>query len=303
MENNSSLKETFKSSDTEEFLDIYFYRPFGYIMAVAASKLNITPNAITYFSILVGVTAGHLLFYEEMILNIGGVLLLIWAEALDSTDGQLARIRNMKSRYGRILDGFAGNLWFLSIYIHLCLRMIVYYDYSPWVFLIAVIAGVSHSFQSAYADYFRNFYLFFVHGKNNSEIDNSEKLQKEYDEMKWSNQPFKKFLMRIYVNYTVEQELFAKNTIELYKNSKSKFAEKIDDKFSQKYRKIFKPLIKYFNILTTNTRLIILFISVSSGYYMFYFYFELTVLNLLLVYTIYKHEKQSKELLNSLKSA
>lgn len=303
MENNSAVKKTFKSSDTEEKLDVFFYRPFGYVMALAAKKFNITPNAVTYFSILVGVAAGHMFYYEDLLLNVIGILLLIWAEALDSTDGQLARITNTKSRFGRILDGLGGNLWFLSIYIHICLRMINFHDYSPLVFGIALIAGLSHSFQSAYADYFRNFYLFFVYGSKSSEIDSSKRLKEEYDSISWSKAPFNKLLMRVYLNYTMEQEMLSKKTRALYKAVKDKYADKVDEKFIQVYRSKFKPMIKYFNVLTTNTRMIILFIAILTGYYMYYFYFELTVLNILLIYTVSKHEKQSEQMLDMLKSA
>ena len=46
----SDIKQQYKSSlksmDTEETLDLMFYRPIGYMWAVLCAKVGITPNAI-----------------------------------------------------------------------------------------------------------------------------------------------------------------------------------------------------------------------------------------------------------------
>lgn len=56
-------------------------------------------------------------YFDNIIYTICGILLLIFANILDCVDGQLARLTGIKSAIGRILDGFAGDLWFASIYI------------------------------------------------------------------------------------------------------------------------------------------------------------------------------------------
>ncbi len=54
------------------------------------------------------------------------------------------------------------------------------------------------------------------------------------------------------------------------------------------------PLLKYTNILSFNTRVIVLFISLFIGMPWLYFVFELTVLNILLVYMVWRHETNCK---------
>lgn len=49
-------------------------------------------------------------------MNLIGMFLLIWANWYDCADGQLARMTGQKTLIGRILDGFAGDVWFFSIY-------------------------------------------------------------------------------------------------------------------------------------------------------------------------------------------
>ncbi len=287
-----SIKSTYKAKDTEEIIDRIFYRPLGYVMALASKSVGLTPNAVTIISIFVGVAAGHFFYYSDITLNLYGIALLILANAMDSADGQLARITNTKSRIGRILDGFGGNLWFVSIYFHLYFRLISN-GYDPFILLFILIAGISHSFQSAYADYYRNYYLMFVHGNNIGEIDESTKLKEDYKELRWLKNFPQKFLMRVYLNYTIQQELFSKNIIKLYRLTKEKLNISTHSQLSSIYRLLNKQLIKYFNILTTNTRMIFLFFTLFIKLPELYFLFELTLLNILFVYVILKHEKNS----------
>ena len=84
------IESTLKSLDTEEFIDIHFYRPIGYRWALFFNKLGVSPNAITVASIFIGIVAGICFYYQSLTINIIGMLLLIWANSYDSADGQLA---------------------------------------------------------------------------------------------------------------------------------------------------------------------------------------------------------------------
>ena len=103
-----SLESTLKSLDTEEFIDIHFYRPIGYQWALFFNKLGVSPNSITIASIFIGIAAGICFYFQSLAINVIGMLLLIWANSYDSADGQLARMTGQKSALGRILDGAAG---------------------------------------------------------------------------------------------------------------------------------------------------------------------------------------------------
>ena len=102
-----SLESTLKSLDTEEFIDIHFYRPIGYQWALFFNKLGVSPNSITIASIFIGIAAGICFYFQSLAINVIGMLLLIWANSYDSADGQLARMTGQKSALGRILDGAA----------------------------------------------------------------------------------------------------------------------------------------------------------------------------------------------------
>ena len=299
--NVSKIKSTYKSEDTEEFLDKLFYRPIGYVMAVVSKSLGLTPNIVTFISIIFGVTAGHLFFYQNVKINLIGVFLLIIAESLDAADGQLARMTNLHSRYGKIFDGVAGNLMFVSIYLHMSARFVIEGG-TPWIFGIAVVSGLSHSFQSAMSEYYRNFYLFFTTSENIGGIDELEDVQKTYKTLSWIKDTVKKTLLRLYINYTVQQRSLSKSVLILYQYIVHQLNGIVPEQLKAEYRKLNKPMIKYGNILTTNTRMFVLFITIFWANILYYFLFELIVLNLLLFYFTIKEEKISSYLLNFTKN-
>lgn len=53
-----NYQDSLKSLDTEENIDLAFYRPIGYMWACLAARSGITPNAITIASIFLGIGAG-----------------------------------------------------------------------------------------------------------------------------------------------------------------------------------------------------------------------------------------------------
>ena len=72
-----TFESTLKSSDTEETIDIYFYRPIGFRIALLCRYLGITPNPVTIASIFIGVAAGILFYYETFTLSYIGIGLFL----------------------------------------------------------------------------------------------------------------------------------------------------------------------------------------------------------------------------------
>ena len=63
---STSYRDSLKSLDTEEHIDLWFYRPIGYAWAKLAAKLGVTPNAITIASIFLGIGAGVAFYFNEL---------------------------------------------------------------------------------------------------------------------------------------------------------------------------------------------------------------------------------------------
>ena len=208
------LKASFKSEDTEEWLDVHFTRPIGLAFALMWEKLGVHPNAITILSIFLGVGAGWMFHYDDFMSNVWGVVLLMFANFCDSTDGQLARLTGKKTLVGRVLDGFSGDVWFFAIYLAIVVRLwnepIPFLEGEKWdifIFLICLYAGVfSHSPQSSLADYYRQIHLYFLLGKKGSELDDSASQMKKYEELTWTGNFIGKLFYKNYTAYCRSQE-------------------------------------------------------------------------------------------------
>ena len=303
----TSFRDSLKSLDTEETIDIYFYRPIGYAWALLAKKLGVTPNAITIASIFLGIGAGVAFYFPVLWINLIGILLLVWANSFDSADGQLARMTKQYSRLGRILDGLSGDIWFATIYVAICLRETVtseFFQAHHWViWVMAVCAGICHAKQAASADYYRQFHLYFLKGKEGSELENSSELREKLAALSWKHDFWKKLVLSSYTNYTANQESNPRAMQQLRAELHRRFPDgNIPQSFRDDFRRLSLPLMKYTNILSFNWRSIILFISILCLMPWLYFAAELTIFNLILIYMNVRHENICRRLTDDLRN-
>lgn len=273
------FKSSLKSLDTEEHIDLWFYRRIGWAEAKLAARLGISPNAITVASIFIGIAAGVCFYPSNIWINIGGLLLLMLANSFDSADGQLARMTRQYSQLGRILDGVAGNLWFITIYVCICLRTnhtVSYFELHPWqIWLIAVASGCCHVFQAAMADFYRQMHLRAVNGT--SEYEDSAAIK----DKALNSRGIKRFFMLCYWRYTRWQEALTPNALRLCAGGV----------LPEEFREGSLPLMKWANVLTFNWRSITLAICLLCGTPWVYFICELTLGNLILAQMILRHER------------
>jgi phosphatidylglycerophosphate synthase len=197
-----NVRATLKAREIEETLDVYFYRPLGYVVARIGYALGVSPNSVTIAGMLLGLVGSHCFLSPLVSVNMWGMALLVTAETFDAADGQLARMSGRFSPFGRILDGIGSNVIFASIYVHLWLRLSATLGWL-WPTLFILAAGVSHSMQCAVADYYRNAYLLAVLGEGEQEP--SARVEGQYAALTWRRQPAQKFLMRFYLNYVTSR--------------------------------------------------------------------------------------------------
>ncbi|MCM1482958.1 MAG: CDP-alcohol phosphatidyltransferase family protein [Muribaculaceae bacterium] len=303
----AEYRASLKSADTEEHIDLAFYRPIGFAWACLFRSLHVTPNAVTIMSIFIGIAAGVCFYYTDMWVNVAGMLLLMWANSYDSADGQLARLTGQHSALGRILDGVAGDFWFASIYIAICLRTnmtVGFFAGHTWIiWTVAVLAGICHAKQAAVADCYRQFHLYAVKGRAGSELDSSVELKKKYDAMSWGKDFFRKLIQGVYYCYTLNQEKTTPAMQQLRLMLRSRYPDGVlPENVAAYLRKLSFPLCKWENFMTFNWRTIFLFASIFAGMPWLYFVAELTVFNAVLVYTICRHESLCRTMMHYLRT-
>ena len=292
----SRVEATYKAREVEGVLDLYFFRPIGFRLAQFFERLKMTPASVTWLAGLFGVVAGHLYYYRDLRINIVGMAFQFCANALDNADGQLARLTHRESQEGRIIDSIADHLGFLSIYVHLTLRYLAEGS-SPAICLLALAAGISHALQGAAADYYRSTYLYFVTNRARLRLDSASALRSDYQKLSWRSEPWNRFLLALYLNFTRQQEMLAPHLKKLRDTTSQLFYGEIPSWLRTRYRNLISPTFRWWRLLMTNTRMLVLFALLFIGQPIYYFWFEFIPLNLLFVYLIIRQENMSESLL------
>lgn len=292
---SATVEKTYKAPELEGWIDIYFYRKVGFQLARLFATSGMTPTAVSVIGCISGVIAGHFYYYRDLRLNIFGMLLHIAANAFDNADGQLARLTNQTSRMGRLIDGMADHLVWLSIYFHLALRCVT--EGSPLaIAVLALAAGLSHGCQAAAADYYRSGYLYFVRGRARSGLDSSLDLRTEFQRLRWRDQPWQKILLAFYLNFTLQQERLAPGLQRLHQVIEHAFSEEIPLWLRDGYRQLARPFLVWWRLLMTNTRMLLLFLLLLIGRPIWYFWVEVSLFNFLLVYLLWQQENALRSL-------
>ena len=293
------LNASIKSQDTEEWLDMRFNRPVGLVMALAGKRLGVHPTAITVVSVVLGVAAACMFAHTDVWHNVAGVVLLMFANFCDSADGQLARLADKKTLVGRVLDGFAGDIWFFCIYAALCVRMMwqpmpgTDVVWGVWIWVLAFIAGVlCHSPQSSLADYYRQIHLFFLKGKEGSELDTYASQRAIYDGLSKHGPLIEKAFYFNYANYCKSQERRTPEFQKMMAAIRGKFGDvsAMPEALREEFLDGSRPLMKYTNILTFNVRAICIYVTCLAGCPWMYMLFEIIVLTILYIYMHKRHE-------------
>jgi hypothetical protein len=284
---NKKYESSLKSIETENFTDRIFYRPIGFRLACLLLPTRITPNMVTLISIVIGASAGYMFHYPDIVYNVYGILLLIFANILDCTDGQLARLSGNKSAIGRILDGLAGDVWFTVIYTALAFRLSLEYGTS-WFYAVAFVSGLSHLGQANITDYYKTAHLYFISKEKGSEFQTIEQVRMRHKTMKPG---INKVFYLLYRLYTLIQVKATPTLQRMLVSLHGKYGDDIPQDIRLAFRKKSCRLMKYINLMTFNGRTAILFIVLFTGFVWIYFIYEIIFLNIVLAFAMKKHER------------
>lgn len=110
-----------EKNKTDGILDHLLYRPISYPLTWLMLNLQIQPNSISYFSIVVCFTGLVLSFGNTPIFRFCGILCFFLFAVLDCVDGNMARTMNLKNikrvnaRFGSCVDSIAGYCAYTAI--------------------------------------------------------------------------------------------------------------------------------------------------------------------------------------------
>jgi len=292
-----------KGQEVEEWVDLRFFRPIGIRIARALAPTSVSPDQVTLWSLIVGLAAGHCFVYASPWINLLGFALFIVSDLFDSADGQLARLRGTSTQFGRILDGLSDNARFANLYIHVIVRLVHVDGWSVWPALVlAVAAGLSHSWQSAAIDCIRNAYL-ELGVASGGELDLPEDLS--HTEGQSSSGARRDSLLRrvgraAYRAYVRRQQLLCPVTMRLVRRVRALEAEGATDMVTRaraEFRESERVVVRQCAWLGQNIRFPLVAIPGMLGSVAGFLWLTVLPLNLILVALLVTHERRAQRVL------
>ena len=198
----TDYKNSLKSFDVEEIIDLIVFRPISFLFVKLIYSTNITPNQISVVSMFFGLLAGVMLGFGKYEFIIIGAALVFLSNMLDCADGQLARLKKNGTKIGRIIDGFIDYATGLSVFLGLGFAVSYITGNYLYGWALSLIGGFSRVLQNMFFDYYRNMYLKYVYNRGSDiemEIIEFTDEKKRIDELK--GQLLEKFLVNLYLKY------------------------------------------------------------------------------------------------------
>lgn len=145
------LRSAQKSSTGAPLYSVAVNRPLGRIFAAAAHQVGMTPNGVTALSAVFTFSGIALIALGRPTWSTGVLIaaLLVIGYALDSSDGQLARLRGGGSLLGEWLDHVVDSLKVVSLHLAVLVMAYRYFETPTWWLLVPLgfaIVTVVHFF-------------------------------------------------------------------------------------------------------------------------------------------------------------
>lgn len=290
------FKQSIKSFDTEEKIDLFFYRPAGFAIAKIAKFVRMTPTQLTLIGMVLGVYGG-ILFYERdnTLALIAACFLFVLSGVFDSSDGQLARMTKQSSKIGLVLDGICDNVVFGATY--LASSSALTFMYGHWIFFVAVLAGIGHSFQSAVLDFYHREYLYFGYGKVDADYYNPS-VEEARHEIIHGNTAVERLMAKLRFNWIRQQQFLSSRSDSERKQMRMIVTgtnEELKECFCLAYRKYNLKMLSWWRLNGTNFHTIcIIFFTFLRRFDLYLILVDIVFLNVAMI-VIRKFQRRQDE--------
>ncbi|MBN2571354.1 MAG: CDP-alcohol phosphatidyltransferase family protein [Ignavibacteriales bacterium] len=264
-----------KNIEIEEVADLIFFRPIAIFFVKVFYLLPITPNQISFISMLFGISSGVFLAQgtKESFL-IGGILVLL-AQVIDCCDGMIARLKKNGTKTGRIVDGTVDYITTISIYVGLGIGLTKLVDEKVidlpmHAWLLVLLYGVFNFIHAIFTDKYRNRFESYVYKKSLDPESQIKEFEDELGRLKnIKGNYLDKFLISAYLKYTKIQS--------------GKTKKEIFDYDTHKYAKANRVMVLLWNFIGPSEHIFVFGISMILFQQMIFFYFMVIFSNVWLV--------------------
>lgn len=294
MESTESVTRT---REIEEFTNLHFIHPVSIRLTRWLARRGVRPNTVSFAGMLCGVLAGVAYYhYRALPWTVAGFCLMAAWHVLDGTDGQLARLTNAQSEFGKVIDGICDYVTFIAVYLGLGFAL--QHQFGAAVWAVIVVAGLCHAAQSAAYEAQRQEYNFWGHGKQSAALPRVADLEA----MKDHGPLAQRLLNRLHVLYVRMQYMGAGVTM----GAREELAAKLQRAPAQaalirrRYREAFAPSVRRWAVLSANYRTLAIFVCAMANVPLLYFMLEIFALSLVMIVLVGRQRAHCEEFLRAL---
>lgn len=281
----SEFKQSLKTVDSEEILDLVIFRPVSFILVKLIYNTNITPNQISIVALFFGVLSGVLYGFGTYTFFVLASASFFICNVLDCMDGQLARLKKNGTKIGRVIDGFIDYITSISVFLGLGIAMTGITGNPAYSWLLTVGAGISKALQNMFFDHYRNMYLEYAYGKVSGLDEEIAEYSEEQEKLKnEKGKYFEKFLISIYLSYSRFQ-----------KNSSN--YEKLNAD-SDEYKRKNKLLLRLWSWIGSTTHMVVLIVFSLMNRIDLYLIATVTIGNLIFIVLLFLQRNAYKTFLH-----
>ncbi|KHS47843.1 CDP-alcohol phosphatidyltransferase family protein [Novosphingobium subterraneum] len=287
--------------ELQDRLNYHLYHPLAWRLARILAHTPLTPNMVSVFGGLLVVAAGVVYFNMDstggpwalgwpMGAMLGMALHMSW-HVVDGADGDLARITGRTSPIGEMVDGICDYASHIVLYVLLAFVLTRQIGSGQaWAWTLA--AGASHIVQSNHVEVQRRFYQYWTYAVPwlNNAKDNNAGLFGEKTLFARLFEP----IARGYLFLAAGMTPHARQIDEAVRQALA-----ADDKprlaaIRAEVAREQKPLLDFLKLLGPNPRAIVLGLGMIAGSPVYYFFYQVVVLNLLLLISVQLHNRAAK---------
>ncbi|MCK5221358.1 MAG: CDP-alcohol phosphatidyltransferase family protein, partial [Candidatus Aminicenantes bacterium] len=201
------FRNSLKDLIAEEAIDLFLFRPVSFVITKFLVKLPVTPNQISFMSMISGIISGIFFSFGDKKSFIYGGLFYLLCHIFDLIDGMIARLKKNGTPLGRIIDGWVDYITTVAVFVGMYIGLIKVGFKLPFGILpLTIAAGASMILHSVIIDYYRQQYLSSATGRNNTIGDDYRKFKKRFSFIRSRRGNYiEKLLLFVYLGYTKAQ--------------------------------------------------------------------------------------------------
>ncbi|MDQ6981410.1 MAG: CDP-alcohol phosphatidyltransferase family protein [Mariprofundus sp.] len=134
---------------TEGWMALHINRKISLAVTQRLMHTSVTPNHMTWVSMMLGLMGAAFFLSPEYGMQIGGAVLFLLHSILDGCDGELARLKFMESRLGGILDFWSDNIVHVAVFAAMGMGWAARSPDLLWPGICAVLAVVGTAMSAS----------------------------------------------------------------------------------------------------------------------------------------------------------